>query len=451
MRLRLRTSPGGQGRRWPEISSGRIAAAALLAAVAYNAVVTQDVKLAGLPLKVYLLFLCLAAWAFDARPWRRAVPWPRLGVWVLLAAVVVPMIWFGVAFVRYRSGDPAQSGGLNSAATEASHFIYLLLFFPLVDHLRTARHEDRVWIWPVAVTCGISLAIWLAWQLSGDDYASHQLSLISGVVGNGPGGYRVALPTQVMVIPALALLLARVAAGRLTRASGALIALLLAALVVSHTRGYWLGALVVVGVLIVLTVRGIGARYVRPAALGAILLALVASQVAAAFGPGGASVHELSLSQRLQEAHQLLHGIRAHVLIGSGVGAHLPNGYVRSVSNPWSFELTYYQLLFELGPLGLLAVLALPLVAIRRCWQALPRLSPERAIEARVAIAGLLALLVADSSNPYLINSVGMLALAIVAVYGELALDEPDAATRKFSPPHDTTVSQAVEVTGGVT
>ncbi len=345
-----------------------IATATLAVAVAYNAVITMDVKVGGVPIRMYLLAAALVAWALHTRPWSAPRPKSRLALAVVVVAIVVPLVWLVVAFVRHQAGDSAQRSGMTYAATEASHFLYLLLFFPLVWHFTASGsgHPHRLWLWPVLLTCGISIAIWLAWVVLGYDYGSHQVSIVSGVVGDGPGGYRVALVTQVLLIPALAVVLSRVAGSRLTPRATGVIMLLLATAVVAHTRGYWLGLLVVAIVLIVLVVRWPAHRRMRAAVIVAILIGLAASQVVFANGPSPTSVAQVSISQRLQEANELLRGVGRHVLLGSGLGATLPDGYRRSPTDPWSFELTYYQLLLDVGIVGLVAVLSLPLMVV---WQ----------------------------------------------------------------------------------
>ncbi|MHB8689926.1 MAG: O-antigen ligase family protein [Solirubrobacteraceae bacterium] len=403
------------GGRW-------VASMLLVLAVAYNAIVTDDVKLAGVPLKTFLLFAALIAWGAVRRP--LLADRPRLAVPVLVVAVVVPAVWFLVAVWREHQGDPAQHAGLTHAVTEASHFMYLLLFFPLVDFLSDSdrRYGERIWLWPVVLTCAFAVLVWLGWQLVGFDYAAHQVRFLSGTIGEAPSGYRVQLVTQVMVVPAVAALLATVAADRLRRGPALVLSLLLAATVVSHTRGYWVGLLLVAGLLIVITNPWFARGRLRGALLAAVVTALVGSQVAVAIGPSPSSVKQISISQRLQEATELLHGVRHHVVLGSGLGATLPDGYARSSTDPWSFELTYYQLLFELGPVGLIAVVSLPLIVCWRCWRALGALSGRRAQQAQMALAAMLALLFVDSTNPYLINSVGMLALAVCAASAEVAL-----------------------------
>ncbi len=415
----------------PLVTPTGISTAVLWLAVAYNAVVTSDVKLGGVPIKSFLLLCALATWVIAERPFAASHHRPELSRAVLVVGVVVPVIWTAVALIGNHDGDPAQRAGASNAVTEASHFLYVLLFFPLVDHFGSHRpqHAQRLWLWPALLTCAVTIGIWLTWKTTGFDYGYHQsFALLTGFIGPGPGGYRVSLVTQVLLIPALAWMLACVANDGATRGAIGVVALVLAATVLSHTRSYWLGMLVASGGMIVLTSARPSRRSLRLAALMAVLAGLAVGQVLAATSTAPtATVKQISISERLQEAHELLRGAQRHLLVGSGLGATLPDGYERSTSDPWSFELTYYQLLFELGIVGLLVVLSLPLLVVWRCWRRLPRLTGPPATYARVAIAGTLAVLVADSTNPYLINSVGMLSIAILAAMAALALSEPPA------------------------
>ncbi len=401
----------------------------LACAIAYNAIVTEDVKLARVPLKTWLVGICLLAWLLSARPWQARRELPRLTVPVLVVGVGIPLVWVLVAWLRHHAGDPVQRHGLTNAVTEASHFPALLLFFPLVDFLRAggARRRSTIWLGPAIVTAVITLAIWTAWTVAGADYGTHQLRLLSGVIGPGAGPFRVQLVTQIMFVPALAMVLARAARDGLSTGGALLAVAILGAAVVSHTRGYWLALLCVCAIVIAFSVDRRRWRTMRTAVPWLVCLAILAVEPIPAL-EHARSISEISLSTRIAEAHQLLRGIRLHLLSGSGLGATLPDGYVRSPGDPWSFELTFYQLLFELGIVGLLVLLALPLSALIRVSRRVMGLTGDAALAARVALATLLGLLVADATNPYLINSAGMLALAVGLVYAERAL-APELAT----------------------
>ena len=98
-------------------------------------------------------------------------------------------------------------------------------------------------------------------------------------------------------------------------------------------------------------------------------------------------------------------------ILGDGLGAVVRPYYVRDPASPWSYELTYLQLLFQMGVLGLLAVLALPLAVVRRGLRE-ATVGELRALPLAGAMA-ILGILVASATNPYLLSSFGMLGIAI--------------------------------------
>jgi len=95
----------------------------------------------------------------------------------------------------------------------------------------------------------------------------------------------------------------------------------------------------------------------------------------------------------------LIDGFKSSPIIGSGFGATV--GYLRSQDRPWTYELTYYQLLFNSGLLGVAILSALLLgysVFIARIFR---KFKPESAIPFGLFI-GVIALLIGANSNPYL-------------------------------------------------
>ena len=103
--------------------------------------------------------------------------------------------------------------------------------------------------------------------------------------------------------------------------------------------------------------------------------------------------NELSTSYRLEQAPQLLRGFRRHVVLGSGMGATLPSGFRRSKSEPWSFELSYLQLLFQLGVIGVVLLFVAPALALYRGLRSLARADPGRRVAIAAAIGGIAGLL----------------------------------------------------------
>lgn len=104
---------------------------------------------------------------------------------------------------------------------------------------------------------------------------------------------------------------------------------------------------------------------------------------------------------RSVQATELLEGWEQHPLLGAGLGARLPDGFVRSINRPWMFELQYHQMMFQLGLIGsALVVLALCLAlrGVRRAALTHPEHRPVLV----TCLTAAMCLLTANASNPYL-------------------------------------------------
>jgi hypothetical protein len=111
------------------------------------------------------------------------------------------------------------------------------------------------------------------------------------------------------------------------------------------------------------------------------------------------SVDAVDTNIRSTEAAELFRGWANHPIFGSGLGAELPSGYVRSLIRPWMFELQYHQALFALGLFGMLL---LGLAALLVLWTII---AAGRAVYRPSLVAATtagIAIVVANASNPYL-------------------------------------------------
>jgi hypothetical protein len=409
-------------RLFPQLRGLDLQTAVLLLAVTYVSISTLDVTAGGVPMKLPAVAAALALW------WHkyRGLPLARhpFRLVVLAFGLAIPAGWAGVALLRIHAGDPAQVHGTTYAVQQASRFVYLLLYFPLADAMRDARNHDadRFWLWPVYLLCIISLGLFAAYAVFGVHYGSGQhFGPFQGAISvDQSGTYRGFLVNHILLIPASIFLLSRLRLGMVGGPTFLGLVVVLATAYLSHTRGIWFG--IVLGVVMLVVPgpiarhRGVVRRF-GTAILGfGLLVAFVVNSDPELGGRAIRSVvgtGELSGALRYEQAPQLYAGIKLHPWLGSGLGATLPSGYVRSRDSPWSFELSYLQLLFQLGAVGLVAALAAPTAAIIRCIRSAPRLHGEAQARAQVAVAALVGLLFASGSNPYLMTSVGTLALAI--------------------------------------
>ncbi len=103
--------------------------------------------------------------------------------------------------------------------------------------------------------------------------------------------------------------------------------------------------------------------------------------------------------ERTIQAVYLIEAFKEHPLLGSGFGGYA--GYTRNAEMPWLYELTYYQLLFNLGLAGTATLLAglayffhLALNSLRRAGSSLPASCG--------ILVGFFAILIGSYSNPYM-------------------------------------------------
>jgi len=407
--------------------------------VAWTTFVTVDpISIGGLPLKIVLLLLALAMWW----PHRSGKPIP-FALSVVAVAVAAPIVWWLVATLYLHPYDGLTPSPTRMRMEHASHFLYLLIYLPLADTLLRSdfRRAIKLWLVPACLLCALTWAFYLLYRHLGVDLgvtltttgkdAQARVGPLLGVVTPpevSPG--RIFFANHILIIPTVAVLL-----GWLMRASPprwlpGILLLVLSTLYPIHSRG------LTIGVLAVLTITAALSLPVRSpwpvALLGICVAALLLTPFdarATEFLTGDRS--DASSQDRVVQAPQLLEAFQQHPVLGSGLGATLPSGFYRSSADPYQFELSYHQILFQNGLVGLLVILGLPLVASIRALLAVKRLSRDERALAVAGVAGIGGLLVAGASNPFLISSYGMLALAVTLA---LCARAAHMSTRQLAP-----------------
>jgi hypothetical protein len=137
-------------------------------------------------------------------------------------------------------------------------------------------------------------------------------------------------------------------------------------------------------------------------------------------GQSGDFSGEISNGYRVVEAKSLFRHIRKHPLLGSGFGA-----IATDFATGYRYELSYLDLLFKAGIVGLLLFLSFPL---RLIWDALrlrfgrPEKSHERALEGgSLAVAIVASVLLVGATNPYLFAAFGLFAILATLAWLEPA------------------------------
>jgi hypothetical protein len=173
---------------------------------------------------------------------------------------------------------------------------------------------------------------------------------------------------------------------------------------------------------------GVKARLAHETAAAAVPPQLVITSTGARTGNSDIA-GEISNGYRLREAKSLFRHIRKHPLIGSGFGAVATD----FAATGYRYELSYLDILFKAGIVGLLLFLSFPL---RLIWDALrlrfggekTRVGTPRAGAIVVAIVS--GVLLAAATNPYLFSAFGTFAILVT-----LAWLEPAPQPGKKQPP----------------
>ncbi len=394
--------------------------------VAWTTFTTIDpIGVGPLPLKPFLLALALAVW-FPHRS-RMRIPF-ALGV--VLIAIGVPVVWSIVATFYPHPYANISPSPLALTIEHASRFVYLLIYLPLAD--ATLRGDGRrgiaMWVLPALGLAALTWILYILYirlgigiglsRVSAEPTAPSKVGPLAGIVeGQGLGGGRMFFANQIMLLPAIGVLMGLTLRGpsldqrqRRWLLAGLLFAI--ATLFPIHTRGLTVGVLVVLVVIAAMSFR-IGSIW--PIALLGVLAGLLlftsVDPRATAFLKGERS--DASIQERVVQAPLLLEEWRRRPILGSGLGAALPSGYARSASTPYSFELTYHAILFQNGLVGLALILGVPLYAALRALLAIGSLPREERTLAIGGAAGIAGLIVAGATNPYLISTFGMMALAV--------------------------------------
>lgn len=221
------------------------------------------------------------------------------------------------------------------------------------------------------------------------------------------GFFRVLWITGTLYVPALLYCIAY------RRPWGA--ALFVVALLATYTRGLWLGALM--GILIAQLLSRPGSRFVSMRiVLGVLALSMVGG-VALLLSAGATDQDDLlgllgyrvsttfsdsSADERFEQVGPLLDAWEQARWFGKGFGAQA--ALIRSEEAVFLYEITGLALLMKLGIVGMAVIASL----LGAPWVNALRKTHSRNRAACAGLAGIAAFMAAATTNPYLMNFVGM-------------------------------------------
>lgn len=339
-----------------------------------------------------------------------------LVVWVLL----VPQLAQHNPALSFQDGAPLATAWLGVLAAA---------FF----RTRFAQWEalKRIVGRTLAVVAVLNIALW-AVGMSGDGgdvlaqlialywFTLGQLDLSPPLyVGLMPDGFfRAMWITAILYVPALMFCLAA------RRPWG--VVLFGTALLVTYTRSLWLAT--AIALVLAQVVSRPDARFFDARAFAIALLGLASVAASLLLFAGGAdggllstvaervatTFSDTSADERYEQVEPLISAWQSSPLWGKGFGAAA--SLIRSDDAPYSYELTMLALLMKMGIVGVSSLVVATLALWASAWskgRARTHAQPRRF---SAALASIVALLLAGSTNPFLLNFVGMSALSFLFV-----------------------------------
>jgi O-antigen ligase len=214
--------------------------------------------------------------------------------------------------------------------------------------------------------------------------------------------------------------------------------LLLLDIFAAYSRGIWLGVVVGQAVVLVTTLSPgrVGKIRARSVLIGALAIAALIGVLAVTGtlnrGAGRftstTSRADPSISARIAQAPHLLRLWYEDPVLGKGYGAYAPE-HLRSQEAPYSYENMPYALLAKLGLLGVLVSAAFVAGWALTAWVARSR-AP---VPAGSFLGSGTALLIAEMTNPMVLNFVSMTILACLLLQWANLVSPPEQTRERIT------------------
>lgn len=340
-----------------------------------------------------LVLIAVAAVAVDLLARRRPLRVPR--------PMIVPMMILALAMVAGAVTGHAAGTSVRFAIMSENVLAYLL-FLPIAVANLDIDRRRLIWILLAAMALAIVKAILGLVEVAGHAGAT--------IEGSETLTYYEPAANWLIMIGMFAVAVALLARNRMPRWILLGSPLLVACLILSYRRSFWIAAVLGLLLVVVLGTSPVGRRMLIPAALGLAIAIWALSTISLqSQSPVVKRIESLTPSRleanpqasyRLDEQANVLTAIKAHPLTGLGVAVPWKaNVRVLSVEHPEGREYVHFTALWywlKLGLLGLLAYVAEIVAAMVLSFQAWRR-SPEPVLRAfglasLCAVVGLVAI-----------------------------------------------------------
>jgi len=189
-------------------------------------------------------------------------------------------------------------------------------------------------------------------------------------------------------------------------------AIYLFSLVISNTRGIWIAT--ILGILIFWASSNFTFKKILVTFIIIILIFLapnmfpnVSTKIMSRLTSSIDFTDNQSNAIRDDQSFYLMEEFKNHPVLGKGFGATLSSGFTRSKETPYSFEMSYLELLYKLGIIGF-GIFIIGLVWIANT---IFKSDPEHR---KILLISFVCFLIVSITNPYIVSSLGMFLISVL-------------------------------------
>jgi hypothetical protein len=339
----------------------------------------------------------------------------------LILSIVIPMYGFIVSIVR--------GNMLRYALSDANGYVFLITgYFFILLIKKNNKLKDTIKLHLLIATLIVSLLTILMFSLV---YIG-KLNIIDvnsilknegiGLASIENGNYRIFLGGQIYVLLTALYVFNKLIDNKTKINKGhiGLFFIYVIALILSNTRSYWIAMFIGIGLSILLqkfSIKKIVTIILIFLVTWGTILRLPQEYVSNSLDRIQSitdfSRNNISNYNRILQSSELLYEFKLYPILGKGFGATLTDGYTRNIEAPYTFELSYLELLYKLGIVGMtLFVLALMLGLIKFY-------NVKDNFMISFLVSTYLSFLFVSSTNPFIVSGMGIFLLALLFVFSE--------------------------------
>jgi O-antigen ligase len=246
---------------------------------------------------------------------------------------------------------------------------------------------------------------------------------------------RVYLANGIFMQMAVALIGFKILEGLSNRKEKIKLAVIILAIIVSNTRGYWLGFSLVFLLTFIYAKNKI--KYIKYL----IIILIIISGIFIKFGMMQYFTDritsitnfstEVSNIQRKYQSQLIKEGIKENPILGHGVGSKIEGYYELTGRDAENIEMFYHEMVYKAGILGLIIYLTIIGIPILKILFGKKNINSVEQTYLYGWTIGLISILITSITNPYLKGANGFFVIVMFFIIYNVFLDEEDSLETK--------------------